>query len=124
MEEIGSASSAREEFLDKDDQKDYDYIGTGGFIIECGEESEGIGVTKEQADLVTHNCPFFQKCLYRGSEELDDEDGYKHASVVMREAKTRIIRKPDWSVAIVRHFVEIMTKGKTTAAWRKRRTEG
>ena len=112
MEETVSKSSAADEF-----QVDYDYIGTGGFIIECGDESEGIGVTKEQADLITHNCPFFQKCLHRGSEgndDDDDEDGNKSGSMMMREAKTRIIRKPDWSVAIVRHFIEIMAKGKTT----------
>ena len=117
MDKTVSTSSLAEEFLDGYDHEDFDYIGTGGFIIECGDENEGIGVTKEQADLVKHNCPFFQKCLHHGSGESDDdsdEDSNGNRSMTMREAKTRIIRKPDWSVAIVRHFIEILTKGKTT----------
>ena len=150
MDESVATSSAADEFLINYEILDYDYIGTGGFIIECGDESEVIGVTKKQADLVTSNCPFFQKCLqrgsdgddgdgdigrhgsmtmresktrivrkclHRGSEECDDDSHAGsgiHGSLVMREAQTRIIRKPDWSVAIVRHFIEVMTKGKTT----------
>mmetsp|Transcript_189 Transcript_189/g.336 ORF Transcript_189/g.336 Transcript_189/m.336 type:complete len:319 (-) Transcript_189:98-1054(-) len=31
----------------------------------------------------------------------------------MKEAQHRIIYKPDWSLAIARHFVEVITKGKT-----------
>lgn len=108
---------ASEETMIDLDQLDYDYIGTGGFVIECGEEREVVGVTKEQTDVVIQNCPFFEKCLQRISEESDGEDkAYDgtHRSIGMREATTRIVRKPDWSVAIVRHFIEIMTKGKTT----------
>lgn len=92
---------------------DYDYIGTGGFIIECGEEREVVGVTKEQADSIIENCPFFEKCLGTDRDHNDDEES---RSIGMRESTTRIVRKPDWSVAVVRHFVEIMTKGKTTLA--------
>lgn len=108
---------ASEETMIDLDQLDYDYIGTGGFVIECGEEREVVGVTKEQADVVIQNCPFFEKCLQRISEESHGEDkAYDgtHRSIGMREATTRIVRKPDWSVEIVRHFIEIMTKGKTT----------
>ena len=118
MADADSISSVIEESRYDYYHDDYDYIGTGGFIIECGEESDVIGVTKEQADLMTQNCPFFQKCLNRGSQDSDDdlvEGNNQHApTIAMREAKTRIIRKPDWPVAIVRHFIEIMTKGKTT----------
>mmetsp|Transcript_6235 Transcript_6235/g.15425 ORF Transcript_6235/g.15425 Transcript_6235/m.15425 type:complete len:409 (-) Transcript_6235:24-1250(-) len=121
MSDADSIPSVTEESQydnDHDDYGDYDYIGTGGFIIECGEESEVIGVTKEQADLITQNCPFFQKCLSRGLENTDDNlvegSNLNVPKIALREAKTRIIRKPDWSVAIVRHFIEILTKGKTT----------
>jgi hypothetical protein len=109
-EETVSITSVAEDFEEEDGIGDFDYIGTGGFVIVCGDESECIGVSKEQADLVFQNCPFFQVCLNHGSEKNDDED----ESYMMREAKTRIIHKPDWSVAIARHFIEIMTKGKTT----------
>uniref|UniRef100_A0A7S4AI03 Uncharacterized protein n=1 Tax=Pseudo-nitzschia australis TaxID=44445 RepID=A0A7S4AI03_9STRA len=100
-------------------QKDYDYIGTGGFLIDCGDDSEVLGITKEQAELVKHNCPFFQKCLHHGSDNDDDDDdsdgdGDGDGSMMMKEARSQIIRKPDWSLAIVRHFIEILTKGKTT----------
>ncbi len=93
------------------DELDYDYIGTGGFIIECGEEREVLGVTKEQADLIIENCPFFERCL---ASDTDGDDEEESRSIRMRESTTRIVRKPDWSVAVVRHFIEIMTKGKTT----------
>lgn len=114
MDACCSKPSDSEENLVACDNTDYDYIGTGGFIIECGEESEAIGVTKEQAELVIRNCPFFQKCLHHHEPEENDDDDNVHGSIVMREAKTRIVRKPDWSPAIVRHFIEIITKGRTT----------
>eukprot|EP00536_Pseudo-nitzschia_multiseries_P000770 jgi/Psemu1/1726/gm1.1726_g len=101
--------------------EDFDYIGTGGFLIECGDDNEVLGITKEQSELVKHNCPFFQKCLQHGSDndddDGDDEDSDKNGddgSMRMKEATSRVIRKPDWSLAIVRHFIELLTKGKTT----------
>mmetsp|Transcript_17737 Transcript_17737/g.49106 ORF Transcript_17737/g.49106 Transcript_17737/m.49106 type:complete len:398 (-) Transcript_17737:2724-3917(-) len=99
--------------------EDFNYIGTGGFLIECGDDNEVIGITKEQSELVRHNCPFFQKCLHHGFDNDDDDndddnDNDEEGSMRMREATSRIIRKPDWSLAIVRHFIELLTKGKTT----------
>jgi hypothetical protein len=32
---------------------------------------------------------------------------------MMKEAQNRVIHKPDWSLAIARHFLEAVTKGKT-----------
>ena len=117
MAETDLTSLVTEESQCDYDHDDYDYIGTGGFIISCGEESDVVGVTKEQADLMTQNCPFFQKCLYHRSKDRENDlleaTDQLAPMIGMREAKTRIIRKPDWPVAIVRHFIEIMTKGKT-----------
>lgn len=90
---------------------DFDYIGTGGFLIACGENSEILGVTREQAELATRNCPFFDKCLGPNTTEGEEEQG---GILAMKEATSRIIHKPDWSLAIARHFIEILTKGKTT----------
>mmetsp|Transcript_189 Transcript_189/g.339 ORF Transcript_189/g.339 Transcript_189/m.339 type:complete len:94 (-) Transcript_189:1051-1332(-) len=52
---------------------DFDYIGTGGFVIVCGEnvdntlednsnnDSQALGITRGQADLLFRNCPFFSE---------------------------------------------------------------
>jgi hypothetical protein len=97
---------------------DYDYVGTGGFVIVCGasqEEEEVLGVTKEQAELMLRHCPFFEKCLSANSED-DNGSGGGTSMLQMKEANDRIIHKPDWSLAIARHFVEVTTKGKTAVS--------
>lgn len=105
---------------------DYDYIGTGGFLIVCGsakdegdsvqqnEPGEVFGVTKEQAQLILRHCPFFEKCL-KEKEELELGNSFDGCStlITMKEAHERVVHKPDWSLAIARHFVEVLTKGKT-----------
>jgi hypothetical protein len=77
--------------------EDFDYIGTGGFLIEC-QGGETVGVTKEQAEVVEQNCVFLQNC-------------FRHGTL---EAQNSKIRKPDWSLAIARHLIEALTKGSTT----------
>lgn len=77
--------------------EDFDYIGTGGFIIEC-QGNDFLGLTKEQAAKVLKECEFFRRCF--------DHD--------MMESNSRILRKPDWNIAIARHIVEALTKGWTT----------
>ncbi|KAL3929816.1 MAG: hypothetical protein SGARI_004647 [Bacillariaceae sp.] len=112
---------------------DYGYIESGGFLLACEDvqmnyedsddgdnrkEQQVLGVTKEQADILLQNCPFFEKCL-RDSTSDDDSNETEYNTTVlssmitMKEAKDRIVHKPDWSLAIARHFVEVMTKGKT-----------
>jgi hypothetical protein len=96
-------------------EMDFDFVGTGGFVIVCGSnpgEEEVLGVTREQAELMLSNCPFFEKCLTVNSQ-IDNESGGGMAVFHMKEANDRVIHKPDWSLAIVRHFVEVTTKGKT-----------
>ncbi|KAG7368103.1 hypothetical protein IV203_030846 [Nitzschia inconspicua] len=99
---------------------DFDYIGTGGFVIVCGVGSndtnagEVLGVTAQQAKKMSENCPFIKKCLSANDIEEDDTSPFESpAPLQMKEAKDRIIHKPDWSLAIARHFVEVTTKGKT-----------
>jgi hypothetical protein len=87
---------------------DFDYVGKGGFVIIVQDE-ERLGVTKEQAELMIRNCPFFQKCLNIPGETEDNST----RNLMMKEAQNRIIHKPDWTLAIARHLVEVVTKGKT-----------
>jgi hypothetical protein len=77
--------------------EDFDYIGTGGFILEC-QNDEVLGVTKEQADKVCTSCPFFDKCLNGG----------------MLESQSRTITKLDWNLAIARHIIQLLTTTRTT----------
>jgi hypothetical protein len=102
-----------------DDDLNYSYIERGGFLIVCGGTSEGntekkqvLGVTREQARLLLQNCPFFEKCLSSDTTDTDETNASESA-IVMKEAQDRIVHKPDWSLAIARHFVEVVTKGKT-----------
>jgi hypothetical protein len=67
--------------------EDYDFIGTGGFILEC-QDGELLGVTKSQADIIKTECKFF--------------DNFRHGTV---ESTQGTLRKPDWSIAIARHLV-------------------
>lgn len=96
---------------------DFDYIGTGGFLLECSgpilgraDDDDGrsrsgtLGVTREQAALMVQNCPFFERCLAGGGGG---------GGTAMREATDRVVRKPDWPLAIGRHMVELLTKGRT-----------
>jgi hypothetical protein len=76
--------------------EDFDYIGTGGFVIEC-QDGDLLGVTKEQAEVVRNECVFFQKCFHHG----------------MVESQENVVRKPDWTLAVARHLVEALTKGRT-----------
>lgn len=99
---------------------DFDYIGTGGFLIVCGsgnidnpdEEAELLGVTSQQAEKLIANCPFIEKCLSASSTVDGDNEG-EDTALQMKEAADRIIFKPDWSLAIARHFVEVLSKGRT-----------
>jgi len=75
---------------------DFDYIGTGGFLIKCKDE-EILGVTKEQADHICRVCPFFDCCL-NGD---------------MIESTTRMITKVDWRLAIARHIVQLLVTSRT-----------
>jgi hypothetical protein len=77
--------------------EDFDYIGTGGFLLAC-QEGEILGVTKEQADKICSSCPFFDKCLNGG----------------MLESQSRTIHKPDWNLAIARHMVQLLSTSRTT----------
>jgi hypothetical protein len=112
-----SATSVVSEDDHADFVMDFDYVGTGGFVIVCGssqDEEEVLGVTNEQAECIFRNCPFFEKCLMVKSEDDNDSGGLTSTSILrMKEASDRIIHKPDWSLAIARHFVEVTTKGKT-----------
>lgn len=76
--------------------EDFDYIGTGGFIIEC-QGGDLLGVTREQAEIVRNECIFFEKCFHHE----------------MLESKESFVRKPDWTLAVARHLVEALTKGRT-----------
>jgi hypothetical protein len=78
--------------------EDFDYVGMGGFLIEC-QDGELLGVTKEQAELVEKDCAFFQNCFRHGT--VESQNGM-------------IIKKPDWSLATARHLIQALTKGKTT----------
>ena len=76
---------------------DFDYIGTGGFLLTC-QENEVLGVTKEQAEQVCLSCRFFDTCLTGG----------------MLESQSRIIHKPDWNLSIARHMIQLLTTTRTT----------
>ncbi|KAL3912000.1 MAG: hypothetical protein SGILL_007059, partial [Bacillariaceae sp.] len=102
---------------------DYSYIESGGFLIVCGTVAEGgdkkeqvLGITKEQAHVLLTKCPFFEKCLSDSSsvgENNNADEPSTNTAITMKEAQDRIIHKPDWPLAIARHFVEAITKGKT-----------
>jgi len=78
---------------------DYDYIGTGGFLLIC-HHGRSIGVTAEQSKRLQANSSFFYNCLQKD----------------MQEKLTKQIRKPDWSLAVARHLVEVMNTGRTTCS--------
>ena len=77
--------------------EDFDFVGMGGFLIECGQDGEVLGITKEQAVFVEKNCEFFKGCFRHGTVE-----------------RNGIIRKPDWSLAIARHLIQVLVQGRTT----------
>jgi len=77
--------------------EDFDYLGTGGFLMKC-RHGETLGVTKEQADHLCQICPFFDACLNRD----------------MVESTSKIINKPDWSLAIARHMIQLLVAFQTT----------
>ena len=77
--------------------KDFDYISSGGFLIECSGGNI-LGVAKEQAEIVRRESYFFNNC-------------FRHGTV---EQQNGMIHKPDWPVAIARHIIEVLSKGKTT----------
>jgi hypothetical protein len=79
---------------------DFDYIQDGGFVIEC-KDGQVVGVSKEQSDVIMSECDFFASCFRHGCTT---------------EAAFRILKKPDWSVAIARHIIEVLCKGKTTVS--------
>lgn len=74
----------------------FDYIGTGGFIIEC-QDGGVLGVTKQQSERMQLLSPFFHTCFQND----------------MVERQHSILRKPDWTLAVARYLVEILTKGQT-----------
>ena len=79
--------------------EDYDYIGNGGFVLEC-RDGECLGITKEQASKIRESSEFFDNC-------------FRHGTI---EASEGVIRKPDWSLGIVRHLIEVLTKKQTTVS--------
>jgi hypothetical protein len=76
---------------------DFDYIGTGGFLLEC-LNGEGLGITKEQALIIRRESVFFDNCFLHGTVESSEG----------------VLRKPDWSIGVVRHIIEVLVKGRTT----------
>jgi hypothetical protein len=76
---------------------DFDYIGTGGFLLTC-QDDEVLGVTKEQAQQMCLSCRFFETCLNGG----------------MLESTSRIIHKPDWNLTMARHMIQLLTTSRTT----------
>eukprot|EP00980_Cylindrotheca_fusiformis_P012845 scaffold3170_cov128-Cylindrotheca_fusiformis.AAC.5 len=77
--------------------RDFDYIGTGGFLLEC-MDGEILGITKEQALIIRKESPFFDNCFRHGTVETSEG----------------VLRKPDWPIGIARHIIEVLVKGKTT----------
>ena len=75
---------------------DFDYVASGGFVIQCQDDNL-LGVAKEQAEIVRRESVFFDNCFRHGT--LEDQSG--------------VICKPDWPLAVARHIVEVLTKGKT-----------
>ena len=78
---------------------DFDYIQDGGFVIEC-KDGQVVGVSKTQGDVILRDSEFFAGCFRHGT----------------KEAVSRTLVKSDWSVAIARHIIEILCKGKTTVS--------
>lgn len=76
---------------------DFDYIGTGGFLLEC-LDGELLGITKEQAVVIRLESAFFDNC-------------FRHGTV---ESSEGVLRKPDWSIGIARHIIEALVKRRTT----------
>lgn len=64
-----------------------DYIGTGGFIIEC-KNKEKLGVAKKEARIIFQN--------------LGWNDDQKH-----------LLQKSGWTLKVARHVIEILTHGET-----------
>jgi len=62
------------------------------------QDEEILGVTREQAEYICKVCPFFDSCLNRE----------------MAESVSRIIHKPDWSLAIARHLIQLLVTSRTT----------
>mmetsp|Transcript_23259 Transcript_23259/g.57275 ORF Transcript_23259/g.57275 Transcript_23259/m.57275 type:complete len:383 (-) Transcript_23259:218-1366(-) len=79
--------------------EDYDYIGIGGFVLEC-RDGECLGITKEQSSEIRESSVFFDNC-------------FRHGTI---EASEGVIRKPDWSLGIARHLIEVLTKQQTTVS--------
>lgn len=79
--------------------EDYDYIGNGGFVLEC-RDGECLGITKEQASQIRESSVFFDNC-------------FRHGTI---EASEGVMRKPDWSLGIARHLVEVLAKQQTTVS--------
>jgi hypothetical protein len=98
---------------------DFDYIQDGGFLIQC-QGGDVLGVTGDQAAAMTTTTR-------NGNIDDDDEDNdsysrsggdyfrncFRHGTT---ESTSRILVKPDWPIAIARHLVEVLTKGKTTVS--------
>jgi hypothetical protein len=95
---------------------DFDYIQDGGFLIQC-QGGDVLGVTGDQAAAMTTK---------NGNDNDDEEDDscgrgggdyfrncFRHGTT---ESTSRILVKPDWPIAIARHLVEVLTKGKTTVS--------
>jgi hypothetical protein len=78
---------------------DFDYIQDGGFVIEC-KDGQFVGVSKEQGDVIQSESEFLAGCFRHGT----------------MEACSRVLKSPDWSVAIARHIIEVLYKGKTTVS--------
>jgi len=65
--------------------------------LKCKDE-QILGVSKEQTERICKTCQFFDSCL-NGD---------------MIESTSRIITKPDWSLAIARHIVQLLVTSRTT----------
>jgi hypothetical protein len=108
MQELSSSPFCKIESINQDSNStlrtpsnrmtdDFDYIGTGGFCIECSD-GETLGVTKEESVRIQQRSIFFRNC-------------FRHGTV---ESSMGIIKKPDWSLAVARHVVEALAKESTT----------
>jgi hypothetical protein len=73
---------------------DFDYIQDGGFVIEC-KDGHVVGVSKEQGDVIHSEFHFLDNCFRHGTTK----------------AASRILKNPDWSVAI-----DVLCEGKTTVS--------
>ena len=79
---------------------DFDYIADGGFLIECEDGKKQLGVTGAQAEILKRESDFINNCFRHGTTE----------------AANGHLKKPDWSIAIARHVVEVLTKDITTVS--------